>query len=197
MAGTGARYDNSVVPGEGYQYGASLASGFGTLPLRSQGLGTSGILTGFTGTMLLAYTRAPKSMLLSNISFISATLAAGATPTLVRYGVYTVDTAGNLTLAASITNDTTIFSATSTRYTRAASGSLQIVKGQWYAVGVLIVTAAAMPSIMAAVTPTTNFPVYNLTPRIAGQVASLADLPASVTAGTVASTNILLWSELT
>lgn len=198
MAGTEARYSNSVAPGESYQYGASFVGGFGSLPERSQGLGQSGVLTGFSGVLLLNYTRAPKSMPLSNMSYVtSASGVAAATPTLIRYAVYTLDASGNLTLAASSANDTSLFAVSSTRYTKAVSGSLQIVKGQWYAVGLLMVSGVALPNLLASVTPTTNFNVYNLAPRIAGQLAGQSDLPASISAGSVASINVLLWAELT
>jgi hypothetical protein len=137
-------------------------------------------------------------MLLSNMSYItSASGTAGATPTLVRYGVYAVDAAGNLTLGASSTNDTSLFAASATRYTKAMAGSLQLVKGQWYATGLLMVSAAALPNLMAAVTPTTNFVVYNTAPRMAGQLAGQSDLPASIAVGSVASTNVFIWAELT
>jgi len=194
VAGTNARYE-AYVSGEDYQYGASLTSGFGTLPERREGLGAN-VLTGQAGIVFLAYVRAPKSMVLANIGMVSTTQAAVGS-TLVRFGVYTIDGSGNLTLAASTTNDTSIFSVASTRYTKAASGSLQLVKGQWYAQALLIVGASTMPGVMGAVTPSTNFNVYNLAPRLAGQLAGQTDLPASIAVGSVASTNIVLWAELT
>ncbi len=46
------------------------------------------------------------------------TTAAAVTPTLCRVGIYTIDGSGNLTLAASIASDTTIWSNNGTELFR-------------------------------------------------------------------------------
>lgn len=124
-----------------------------------------------------------KTFTAANLSAISGGTAAGATPTLVRYGLYTVAANGDITLVASTTNDTGIFAATNTQYTRAITGpsgitSYAMVAGQRYAFGVLLVTAAALPTTVGWGPP--NGVVANIAPRIGSAVTGQADLPASV-----------------
>ena len=71
-----------------------------------------------TGNFRLVYFTAAKTESITKISTYAAT-AAAATPTLCRVGIYTIDGSGNLTLAASIANDTTIWSNNGVEYERA------------------------------------------------------------------------------
>lgn len=114
---------------------------------------------------------------ISQVRLFSGGTAAGATPTLCRVGVYELDSSGNGTLVASTVNDTTLFSATATPYTRSFSAPFTKVMGRRYAVGVLVVTAAAMPNFGGQAMS------YNaeagMDPRLSSQLAGQTDLPAS------------------
>jgi hypothetical protein len=103
--------------------------------------------------------------------------AAAATPTLCRIGVYTV--VGNLaTLVASIANDTTLWAATFTAYSRSLSASYATTAGSRYAVGVLCVTGAAAPSLAGA--STANNAIQSLAPIVSIGLSGQNDLPSSI-----------------
>src|SRR5690348_13137144 len=66
---------------------------------------------------LLGFT-AVKRRTVTSMTMVTANTAAAATPTLCRFGVYDVDDADNLSNLNAIANDTTLFAATQTAYTR-------------------------------------------------------------------------------
>jgi hypothetical protein len=124
---------------------------------------------------------AKKTETINNVYTIT-TAAAGATPTLCRFGIYSVDSSGNLTLVASTPNDTTLFAAANTAYTKALSAPFNKVAGQRYAVGLLIVSAASMPSFLGQNSGGVSAGLLNATtPRIAGSLSGLSDLANSTT----------------
>jgi hypothetical protein len=112
----------------------------------------------------------------------TSTTAAGATPTLVRIGVYSVAANGDLTLIASTPNDTTLLATASTKYAKAFSASFVKTQGQRYAVALLVVSAAAMPSIMGngAMGGTGLSMLRTGVGRRQARVASQTDLPSTV-----------------
>lgn len=162
--------DNLTTGQETYPRGLAQSS---TVPITSQ-------------QMRLTYFTARKTDTVANVAVASGNTAAGATPTLVRLGLYTVAANGDLTLAASTANDTTLFAGTNTLYTKALTASLAVVAGQRLAIGILVVTGAATPQLLGisigAVT------VSAAAPRLAAAVSGQADLPASVAAGSVSDT---------
>jgi hypothetical protein len=151
-----------------------------------------------SGTMRLAYFTARKSETINNIQAATSATAAGTTPTLCQMALYSVDGTGNLTLAASCANDTTLFAATSTLYSRALTSSYAKVKGQRYAFGILVVTAAATPTIVGNNTssPASLFGSSGA-PRLCGNVAGQSSLPASVAAASVSDTANVLFGVVT
>lgn len=134
-----------------------------------------------SGTMLLGYFTAEVTETITQLAFSSHTTAAGATPTLARYGLYSVDGSGNATLLASTANDTALFAAANTRYAKTLSASVNKVAGQRYAVGVLVVNAATMPSIAGASLGGAASTLNNEAPRLVGMITGQSDLPASFT----------------
>lgn len=116
------------------------------------------------------------------------TTAAAVTPTLCRVGIYTIDGSGNLTLAASIASDTTIWSNNGVEYERALDVSFSKVAGTRYAVGSLCVTGQTAPNLagMQGSHPGINA----IAPRLAGTIGSQTDLPSSVAVGTIGNTAI-------
>jgi len=124
----------------------------------------------------------------TQVRLISGSTAAGPTPTLARVGLYLIADSGDGTLVASTINDTSLFAATATIYTRSWAASYAKVVGQRYALGVLFVTTAVVPTIGG--TPVLNVAELAVAPRITGSIGSQTDLPSSFVAATpVASVN--------
>lgn len=124
--------------------------------------------------------------------------AAAATPTLCRMGVYTVAVNGNGTLVAAILNDTTLFAGGNTEYVRnfdvggGLPTSYPYVAGQRYAHALLIVSAAAMPSVLVSGNSGSSA-TYARAPRLVGVISGQADLPVSFTAGGLSNEQGLVW----
>lgn len=178
--------------------GSSLVSAGELVPSREMDYTHSLGLEG-SGTLLLTYFTAKRSETISQMRMQSGNAAAGATPTLVRWGVYEVDpTTGQGPLVASIANDTSIFASTFTTYTRALSSSWSKVKGRRYAVGVLIVTAAAMPTVLGVAEPAISFfnTVLGYAPRLAAGVTGQTDLPADLGSVTLVDRRKRCYTEL-
>ncbi len=103
--------------------------------------------------------------------------AAGATPTLSRVGIYSVDGSGNLTLIGSSSNDTAMFTTAWDNKTVSLTADVDLVAGTTYAFGFLIVSGASMPGLWGVVIPGDESAIAPLTN---GYVDSQSDLPASV-----------------
>lgn len=144
-------------------------------------------------SLRLTYFTARKTETVTQVRLVSGTTAAGATPTLVRVGVYSVAGNGDLTLIASIANDTTLLAASSTGYTRALTAPFSKVAGQRYAVGTLVVTATTAPTLMGNgfVSSEAGMP-----PKMGALVAAQADLPATITAATAVDSGQLHYTVL-
>lgn len=142
-----------------------------------------------TGTLGLTFFTGDKTETINNVTAYTGSTAAAATPSLCRIGIYSVDGSGNLTLVASTPNDTALFAATTTAYQKALSASFSKVAGQRYAVGLLVISAAAMPTFMGPlavsnpVAQASNVLEPKLTARLTGQT----DLPSSIAVGSLVS----------
>jgi hypothetical protein len=161
-------------------------------PPRLLVLGSTAIAA--TQQMRITYWVAPYSFLATTMEWGTTGTAAGATPTLVRYGLYSVDqVTQNGTLVASTANDTALLAGTNTRYPKAFSTPVQVVAGNRYASALLVVTGAALPTI-----PTVAGAVGGLLavrPYISATLASQTDLPATFTdAGVAATTNTMYFT---
>jgi len=137
----------------------------------------------------LSYFLARKSEITTQVKMFSSTAAAAATPTLVRMGLFTIAANGDGTLVASTVNDTTIFAATNTGYTRSWSDSYAKVAGQFYAFGLLIVSAVTMPTLAGIAILAAVAGENALAPRSQGLITGQANLPATFTAASVANTD--------
>lgn len=158
-----------------------LTSGEGTLP---RDLVVAGV-TMSNQSLRLAYFTAQKTETINNARVATANTAAGATPTLIRIGLYTVAANGDITLVASTANDTTLLATQNTSYTKALSAPYLKVAGRRYAAGLLVVTGATAPTVVGANTAI-NGTEAGLSPKLGGLVSSQSDLPASVAAASVA-----------
>lgn len=183
MTGTAGSLLSGELPGEASQYGSLLASGFANVSERRVAF-NSGVTS---GTVVWTYTRAPISLLAGNLRMITGTTAAAATPTLCKMGLYSVAANGDLTLMSDTANDTALFAATNTSYTKALVSASQVVKGLWYATAILVVSGVAVPTFQASGgTVAGAGTLFAVAPRLAGSLAGQVDLPASVAAGAVA-----------
>lgn len=137
-----------------------------------------------TGRMGLHFFTAKRTEAITTITAATGATAAGATPTICRYGVFSVAANGDITLIASTVNDTTLFAASNTEYPKALSSTWNKVAGARYAIGALVVTAATMPSFTGVVWPSSAgiTAANKRLPMNWGRIDSLADLPTGTTA---------------
>lgn len=145
-----------------------------------------------SGVLRLAYLNASRNATVTALRLNSGTTAAGATPSLVQFGLYSVDSSGNLTLIGSTANDTSIFSVASTTYQRNLTAAQAIKAGQSYAIGVLVVTAATAPTAVGLLAATAG--ENGIAPTMSASLTSQASLPASITAGSVTASQSLLYA---
>lgn len=153
-----------------------------------------GGITMTSGTLRLAYFTSRKSETITQLKAVVGGTAAGATPTLIRYGLYSVDASGNLTLVASTPNDTTLLTITTTPYPKAVSVPYAVQRGQRYAFGVLVVTGATAPSLLASAV--VNSALASASPRRLGNLTGQADLPGSIPGGNISGTVNVIYGEL-
>jgi hypothetical protein len=140
-------------------------------------------LTTSSGTLLLSYFTASRAESINRITIVAGDTGAAATPTLLRVGLYSVSNAGALTLVTSASSDTAAM-ATPNQATDWQVTSYDVTAEQRYAVGFLVVTGAATPTLVGVSSelPSTELGVE---PRLAATLAGQTNLPASITAGTV------------
>lgn len=144
-----------------------------------------------SGLLRLTYRRASRSELITQFRIITNTTPAGATPTLVRMGLWTVAANGDLALVASTPNDTALLAGATTTYSKAATSPYQKVAGQWYAFGVLVVTGATAPTVYGASSLTAA--EKGFAPQLAAAVAGQTDLPASLPVASATSTAVSIY----
>lgn len=169
-----------------------LTSGQETIPRMDV---VSSLSTASQG-LRLTYFTARKTEVVASMKMITSGTAAAATPTLCRMGLYLVDDSGDLTLVASTPNDTTLFAATHTPYTKALSASYAVARGQRYAWGVLVVSGATMPAFHGLGPFPGSSAEHAVAPRLAGQVTGQADLPATIASGSVSNSGSMYYGVL-
>lgn len=135
-----------------------------------------------SGGMRLGYFTARKAETTTQVRVITGGTAAAATPTLCRIGLYQIAANGDGALVAATANDTSLFAAGNTTYTRSWTASHAKAAGTRYAVGILVVSGAALPSFAGNLAPATAENAID--PRINGSINSITDLPASFLAAT-------------
>lgn len=151
-----------------------------------------------SGDLILTYFTAQNTETEATVNLWTGTTVAAATPTLVRIGIYSVNAAGDLTLIGSTANDTTLFAAGTTKYTKSFTVPTPLVKGARYAVGIIIVSGAALPSFIGRLNSQASVVdgILAADPRKTGRVGGQTDLPASVGNGSVSSTRRNTYAEL-
>jgi len=160
-------------------------------------ISTSAAVATGNQNLRLTYFTAQTSFTAANMTVASGSTAAGATPTLVRLGLYTVASNGDLTLVASTASDTSLLASTNTLYTKALSSSYAVVKGQRYAAALLVVTSATAPTVVGQFPGGSTATLSAASPRLVGLVAAQSDLPSSVLSASVTNSNNAQWIGLT
>jgi hypothetical protein len=169
-----------------------LTSGESSIPriLAQTSVGVS------TGVMRFAYFTAKKTETINNIKGYTSATAPTLTATLARMGLYTIDGSGNGTLVAACANDTTLFAAANTEYSRALTAGYAKVAGTRLAWGYLIVGTGTFPAIVAA-----NFngasAAVNAAPRVSASLSGQSDLPLTFTAGSLGNSTQIIYGVVT
>lgn len=157
----------------------------------------SGSASQATGNVGLSFFTAAYDVTITQVRMCTAGTAAAATPTLCRIGFYIVDSAGDLTLACACANDTALFAALNTVYTRDLStggglpASYTFRAGQRYAGAHVVVSGAAVPTFFAISNMTAVLTA--VAPRLAGLRSGQTDLPASITSGNITNSSVRVW----
>lgn len=183
-------FDPFTAPVADYFSNQQIASGETDIPRLNAG--STAPLT--SGSMTLTYFTAQKTEPANIIESVSGNTAAGATPTYCAFGLYSVDSSGNLALLGQCANDTTLFAVAFTTQSRAILTPFVKQAGQRYAFGLLVVSAATMPTIIGY---NGTVELSNIAPRLCGQVTGQAALPASVAAGSVSGASSAYFGVVT
>lgn len=165
---------------------SALTVGEATMP-RSQ-ISATNVALPAASSVRLTYFTARKSRACTQLRVLTGTTAAGATPTLCKLGLYSVAADGALTRVAATASDTTLFAAASTTYTRATTAPFAVTAAQRYAFGIIMVTAAALPTFLGYSSSAAAAAEFAVDPRISGALNTQTDLPATATAASVAAT---------
>lgn len=170
------------------RFGANrfLENGESVYDLTNSGSGVASV----TQQLTLVGFRAIKTEPITRLQFYTGGTAAAATPTLVRAGVYVRQPGNTWALTASFASDLTLFAATNTTYTKTLTVPFVKSAGLDYAVGLLIVSGAAFPVMVAPPTfsgATTGFATDALLaqPITFAKVITQADLPTLIPAASV------------
>lgn len=158
-----------------------VASGESTIPRRLVNINSA---ASGNGNLRLTYFTAIKTETITEIRMHTGSSAA-VSPTLCRVGIYSIDGSGNLTLIASIANDTTLWIASSTTYTRSLSASFSKVRGTRYAVGTLVTGTTTAPNFagQAWLNASESF----VSPPLSAFVSGQTDLPATINYASLAA----------
>lgn len=139
---------------------------------------------------------ARRSETINSVRLLTGSTPAGAAPTLIRCGIYEIDGGGGGRLVASTPNDTALLAVANTPYTKALSAPWQKKAGTRYAVGNLVVTAAAAPSMAGIGLATAVAAELLLLPWEVASLAGQADLPASFTYGQLSATGATAYTAV-
>lgn len=138
-----------------------------------------------SGDLVVTFVRAPDTRTVTTHLTLLGAVAAAATPTLSRCGLWEVSADGTTAaLVASSVNDTALYTgAVASERAAAYSESYRMISGRVYGLGSLVVSGVAMPRLQGIYgkTLTTNGRARRNGLRIAGLLIGQADLPATIT----------------
>ncbi len=147
-----------------------------------------------TSTLRLTYGTAPATKSYTKMRMGTGATAAAATPSLARFGVYSVAANGDIALVAAIASDTTLFAGTNAMYERSFTAPFDAVAGQRYAIGVVVVTGATAPALKGNVLWLSV--EAGIADRQCGFVAAQTDLPASVVAASISDSTVCYYASI-
>jgi hypothetical protein len=169
----------------------------GLTTLRREDVSSNTLALGASGSVRITHFTAAKSGTFTSLKMVTGGTAAGATPTLCKMGLYSVADNGNLTLIASTPNDTTLFAVANTAYTKATSASFSLVAGQRYALAVIVVTAAALPTFIGNSLPGSySATLLSASPRVTSAYSGQTDLPALITFDVLTTMATIFYGEV-
>lgn len=159
---------------------------------------TNSAVTLSNQVLRLTYFRAARTEPVSTINWLQGNTAAGATPTLVRFGLYLEAANGDLSLVASTANDTALLAGSSgVQGSKALQASYTLLAGGRYAAAWLVVTGATAPTIVGTLQGNDGSGMRSemaRSPRLAAAIGGQSDLPPSIAAaglGGGSGTNII------
>jgi hypothetical protein len=135
-------------------------------------------------TVYFTYFTAPRAETLTQVIFPSGNAAAGATPTLVEWALFTVDGSGDLARVAVTPSNTALFANSYTKYSESFSAGCVMVPGQRYTLGLLVVSSQTMPT--ACGNYNTSVLSWSGPVRKMSSLTGQTTMPSSVTAGSLA-----------
>jgi hypothetical protein len=166
----------------------------GSIEPRARGFATTAS-TPSTGQMIISWFTPAVDLTVSEITMASSTVASGAT--LIRMGVYQLTGTDSGTLLARTANDTTLFTASNSLYTRSFDttggypASVTLTAGTRYGIAHLTV-ATTMGSRVAY--PASVLGLIATNPVMATIIAGQTDLPSTFTNAN--RTTVQLWGRL-
>lgn len=185
------------------QIGNLLTTGEETIPRLACVSDAVAITT--SATLRLTYFTARKTETVSNLAMATGSVGAGSgatpvAPTRCQMCVFSVAANGDLTLLAVTTNDTTLFSATYTRYQKAVSGATPFTKtrGVRYAFGVLVVTLGSIPTFLGTtIGNSINFgAIGGEIPVMSRSKAGQASVPSTITNASLVNDSRMFYGEI-
>lgn len=143
----------------------------------------------------LSYFYATKTMTVGNLKAVTGTTAA-ATVTTARMGLYSVNTTNwSITQIAATPNDTTLFAATLTSYTKALTTPVAVTAGQLLAFALIQNATTPATFVGTSSTGMSNAEMSTTPPYMVSRYFG-TDLPASATTGGLSGAEYRLYGAL-
>lgn len=166
-----------------------LTTGQETIP-GARALNSSNTIGMTSGSSRLTYFTARKSGAYTSIKLFSgSTVSSGLT--IARAAIHSVASNGDTTVLASTTNDTTLFAATNTAYTKSLSATVNLVRGNRYAFELLELGTPGNKPGMAAFSGTGGSSTLGAhtidEPRVAALINGQTDIGTGYTAAAIAA----------
>lgn len=194
-AGTTTMLPDAIGSGSGASSDGNALSVQSTM--RRIDVASSTLALGASGSLRLTYFTATSSGTFNSLRMITGGTAAAATPTLCKMAIYSVAPNGNLTLVAVTSNDTALFAAANTAYTRATTAPFTLTAGQRYAIGVLVITAAALPTFVGNALPGTYAAtLLAASPRMTAAYSGQNDVPSLITSDVLSTMATAFYAEV-
>jgi predicted RNA-binding protein with TRAM domain len=182
-------YDGGTTPADSLNL---LTAGQETMPRLAV---QANAVTLTSTNMRLAYFTSRKTETVNNVRLVNNG-AAGATPSLIRVGVYSVASDGTLTIIGSTTNDTTLFASPGAPYTKALSAGVSLVVGKRYAIGLLVVSSATMPTMFGSPNIGGVGSEANQAPVMSAAVNGQSDLPSPISPGSIGASAQMFYAAI-